>query len=173
MDIQYWISVILPFVSTLLGGGIAYFATMSVNKRKYELERQQVASAIAGEIASILKIVEIRKYYTDAEHMLENLRTNPGSVENIWVPAMNENYFIVFESNSGKLGMLPKNVAGRVVAFYTLCKSVKEDMVHSVGKDCTHEARKEAFEQFCTIFGEAIEIGNEVVQDLRGIHSTK
>lgn len=110
----------------LIGAAVAgYIFNRRFEKEKNAEESRRLASAFLGEIIAIRKIVDIRDYGATINRCAYNAEHyGHTSVPKIKV---RQNYLIVYENNTDRLGLLPSEVVVRLSILYTAIKSVLED----------------------------------------------
>jgi len=121
----------LPFAQTLLGGALSLigglggiYLTAHIQQKR---DRQSLAGAFAGEIGTIVHLIERRRYAEQLRQILDAPR-EPEDVPVIYSFSVRQNYFRVYEANADKLGWLPATLANDVTRFYGLCASFLEDV---------------------------------------------
>ena len=111
--------------SVILGGALAIGGGFVTQLWQHHRDRRALALALAGEIHAIVDIIERRKY-TEAITALISQISIKNEPMTMHVP-VTQNYFVVYESNAAKIGLLPSNAARDVAVFYTIAKGVIED----------------------------------------------
>jgi hypothetical protein len=109
-----WLGVLL---SALVGAATAVLAGIPLEHYKRHRDRRGTAAVIAGEIAALLHV-------TERGNTIENFRTIQKALEagkDVPIPevyTVEPTYGPIFEKLIDKLGLLPVDVAERVVQFY-------------------------------------------------------
>ena len=152
-------------VPVLVGGAIALLDGHLGVWLEHRRSRKSLARAIAGEVESILLIIEKRQYLSRLEQMIA-LQTE------IRQPlpfhfSVKYNYFEVFQANAGKIGDLPSWVAGKVVSFYTIAKALLEEANPPEGFDNSENVLGVLTEQR-DLLEELIRLDKQTVIDLEG-----
>lgn len=99
---------------------------------KYFKERKSLAISISAEIMSLIKIIVERRICWDLLDWINFFRRQPQ--DTVWTKrdtcfySITFNYFLIFDSNTGKLGMLGEKLAGEITGLYTISKGVAEDL---------------------------------------------
>ena len=88
-------------------------------------ERIGLAYSLAGEISAIVESLEKHRYEQSLEELIEKAKTT----KETWVYSvrLEQNYFVVYEANAAKIGLLPQSAAQDVARFYTFAKGLFED----------------------------------------------
>jgi hypothetical protein len=112
--------------SVLVGGGLALVGGAGSTIWQNRRERRSLGYALAGEIQAIVDVVERKKYREVVDQCIETVMKTkqPHSIR----IRMKQNYFVVYEANAAKIGLLPRNTARRVARFYTYLKAIIEDV---------------------------------------------
>lgn len=156
-----------PFALVMLGGVLTTLGGFAAQWYSARRERKSIARAFAGEIGAIAHIVERRGYIPEIKERIKNAKET-GQPQTLRI-FIRRNYFQVFESNNVKLGLLPSNHAQDVVKFYTLCKSITEDVdlegpTHTSGADSV-----ERLGRLLGLFNEAMTLGEQLVPKLERV----
>lgn len=116
-------------ISVIIGGAIAISGGLVTQYWKHRRERRALAHALAGEIHAIVEMVERRGYQKFVSKLIDDVHTSqlPANVQ----VTITQNYFVVYESNALKIGLLPRLAAGDVASFYTLAKGLIEDSANN------------------------------------------
>jgi len=88
-------------------------------------ERKSLKAALAAEIRAILSIVQRRDYIAGLERFIASIDARQN---NLYQVRIGRDYDIVFRSNCDKIGLLPADLAERVVQFYYLISSITQDI---------------------------------------------
>jgi hypothetical protein len=117
-------------VGVAVGGGIGLVGGLATQWVTHLLQsryrKKSVAAAFRGEISAILKIIEHRNYLSAAEAMIKAAETQ--NVAPVFHLNMRHNYFAVYDANCTNIGLLAAKDAEDVAAFYTIAKSLTEDI---------------------------------------------
>lgn len=156
-----------PFALVMVGGVLTTLGGFAAQWYSGRRERKSIARAFAGEIGAIAHIVDRRGYIAAIETRIKRAQeTGQAQTFRIFI---RRNYFQVFESNNAKLGLLPSGLAQDVVMFYTLCKSIIEDVdldgpTHASGADSV-----ERLGRLLGLFNEAMTLGEQLVPKLESV----
>jgi hypothetical protein len=88
-------------------------------------ERKSLKAALAAEIRATLSIIKQRHYIAGLERFIASIDHQRNDLFQIRIA---RDYDVVFRSNSNKIGLLPPDIAERVVQFYFLISSAIEDI---------------------------------------------
>src|ERR1700722_6095195 len=93
-----------PLLQTAIGGLLAMGGGAFGSWFTWQRERQSVAAALAAEVQGVIDFLEWRQV---CEGLSQGRKFVVGDLR-----------FVVFEATVGKIGLLPADLAGKVVAFY-------------------------------------------------------
>ena len=115
----------VPLLSALIGGALAIGGNLAIEARRAKVERRNLALALKGELTAIIRIVSARKYVKHLEEVVALLDVG-NSVE---MPPLHisRNYFRIYEENASKIGVLPPDIAEKIITTYTYANSFIED----------------------------------------------
>ncbi len=125
MDAGFWGGVALVLVGAIFGGLIRALVHLYL---RFE-ESKGIASALKAEIDAIFRIIEFRAFITKADDIIQRLQ-NPShlmDLNDIFEIPIAQDYFSVFNSVSGKIGLIG-DLSGPVVRFYVLMKSLIDEI---------------------------------------------
>ena len=151
-------------------GGLAVFlSSFGIQIFQRANERRNLLSAFKGEISAILKIVKLRRYKESFKGALkkakENAKNGAGPIKVRGI-ILEQNYFEVYERNTQKIGSLGDPLPEKICKFYTLAKSLIEDVTNfEKMKLSTWPAKTQAIilEEILKIFEEMEKQGREVL----------
>jgi len=103
-----------PIIQTALGGLLAIAGGAFGSWFTWQKERQSVAAAFAAEVPGIIDVFESRR-------MLELIPQG-------YKFSIDNPQFAVFETNVGKIGLLPTDIAAKVVGFYNQAAGIFLDL---------------------------------------------
>lgn len=119
-----------PLAPTIVGGLLALLGSFGaiylpmVFKRRNE--RRNLAGALAGEIASIMDLVERRQYVAHLHQLIDHVMATREPAAFYFT--VRHNYFGVYQANLGSLGVLPPDLAANIACFYANCYAFLEDI---------------------------------------------
>jgi hypothetical protein len=113
------------FWTLLFGAFLATAGGFWQAQHAHNVERKSLRAAFAAEIRAILSIVERRDYIAGLERFIASIDAQPNVLFQVRIA---KEYDIVFRSNCDKIGLLPAELAKRVVQFYYLISSAIEDI---------------------------------------------
>ena len=160
-----WCNLLSTLFGGLLAGGGAILTQIVSLRMANDLTRRALAGAFAGEVAAICAITRRRKYLDFLNMSLDHVHQlqQPGRM---MVP-ITQDYFQIYRSNAGALGLLPSTISERVALFYTLVKSLIEDMQPSAPIPSTPAAAEHAIKEQIALLKETLNLGDELVANLR------
>jgi len=136
-------------LSVVVGGALALAGGIATKLLENRRERRAFAYALAGEIHAIVQIIEERQYQQGFAAAIDSVKKfNKPSGLRI---SITQKYFIVFETNVLKIGLLPARTAKDVASFYTFAKSLIEDMMNEQGPPRDAQADLHRLEQMANL----------------------
>ena len=134
---------------------------------KRRRDRQGTASAVAGEIASILYMTERRNHPAFFERMLPKLDAG----EDVPVPAIapgDDQRDLVADRYLDRLGLLPSDYAERVIRFYTLVVGFRADVRRMTSGEFKGKPSVMAsiIREDLEVWREATQLGHQLVTEL-------
>lgn len=123
---------ILALIGVVIGavftGGIQFLR----EEYRYFKERKSLAASISAEIISLIRLIRKRRIHQDLVNWINLLKKenqlSKYTKKGTYSVSITFNYFLIFDSNAGRLGMLGEELAGEITILYTLCKGVAEDL---------------------------------------------
>jgi len=154
-------------ISVVVGGALAIAGGVIATTLEHRRERKALAYALAGEIKAIVDIVERRKYHEFINQMIEVIeKTRQPDFIRIRIE---QNYFVVYEANAMKVGLLPRDAAHDVARFYTYAKSIIEDVTDDRFSPQTDVEALQRLKGLQDLIGRLVSLGNKVAQELEKI----
>ena len=155
-----WLPVIAAIGGAFVGGVSTFLPAFLLESRKLRLERDALTSALAAEIAALLKIIEYRGYLESLHEAALYLKANPTERYRFSVKVP-EHYSRIYQSNAERIGLIKPHLAVKIIEFHQLIDSVVQDItpdspLQEQGLDI------EAFEELIHILESAINIGKEI-----------
>ncbi|MGD0106075.1 MAG: hypothetical protein ABSC06_18850 [Rhodopila sp.] len=146
------------------------FSGILLESYKRHRDLQGVASALAGEIFSIIHISQKREHARQFALLLANLEA--GQIVN-WPditggdPSQNDP---VVKSQAERIGLLPNNIPERIATFYHHMRGIRIDIVN-LSKGVFKEPKIQAaiIRADLMMWDDAVRIGNDLWRDLRNI----
>jgi hypothetical protein len=159
----------LPLLQTLVGGFLTllggWVGSALLHRRQKSSEAESLKSAFYGEISALIRIGEIRQYRAGIAALIEQVKQS-GKMEPI-IFSINLKFFSVYESNVGKIGLLPGPIAEKIVLFYSLAFAIFEDLIAMSKADDMKKLNPEIavvfLSEFVKLFDLAINTGNEAL----------
>ncbi|HMJ67036.1 MAG TPA: hypothetical protein VK615_16960 [Candidatus Binatia bacterium] len=154
-------------LSVIVGGALALAGGFLTKLWECRREQRALAFALAGEIGAIIDVAERRKY-------LPHIRETIAKVEAGEKPRRvriraEQNYFVVYEANAEKVGLLPRQIARDVARFYTLMKAILEDVTDKQWEPSTSEDALRHLHSLAELADTMLKLGNQVVVQLERI----
>ena len=158
-------------LAALLGAIItAFFSGVILESYKRHRDLQGVASAIAGEIYSLIHIVEKRQ---TAAHFARLLAELEAGRDVDWTdvtggdPAQDDP---VVKSHLERLGSLPRNIPERIATFYTYLRGIRID-IQNLSRGVFKDQRTQAFiiRADLLLWADAAQLGTSLWTDLRQV----
>ena len=154
-------------VSVIVGGVLALAGGVIVKFWEDRRGRRALAYAFVGEINAIVVMVEQRgyeKYLADLQKAVHatNEPLNPH------VP-VTQNYFVIYEANADKVGLLPRDAARDIALFYTQAKGLMEDVGENAAVPRTGQEALQKLGQMQAILGNIATVGKRVVERLENV----
>jgi hypothetical protein len=110
----WWAPILQTAIRGLIGALGAIAGGAFGSWFTWQKERQSVAAALAGEVQGVIDFLEWRQV---CECLSQGRKFFVGDLR-----------FVVFEANIGKIGLLPADLAGKVVAFYNYAGGILQDL---------------------------------------------
>jgi hypothetical protein len=149
------------------------FAGIALESYKRHRDLQGVASALAGEIFSIVHISRKREHAKSFAMLLANLRAGQ-SIE--WPdvtggdPTQDDP---VVKNNLDRVGLLPHNIPERIATFYSYMRGIRVDIANlSKGAFKDANAQANIISADLVIWDEASKLADDLWRDLRNIAAT-
>jgi len=161
----------LPTISMIIGSVLAiavgFFSTLFFERRRDKRVQRALVLAFRGEISALLNIVERRGYIRDLQGVISGMKES-GVVQKFFFTAKRD-YFTVFETNAGSIGLLPSPMPEDVACFYTYAKSILEDMgqIEAGPDDWDLNEAIEMHKELLSVLQEAVKVGEKIVDESR------
>jgi len=159
-----------PAMAALIGSLIGAFAGIGggllLEAYRRRRDRQGTASALAGEIASILFMAERRKYVEYFETILPSLDGGVDILIGKFAPDA-DHPEPVADRLIDKLGLLPRNLPERVVRFYSMVAGIRRDLERMANREVSVSGKATMIREDLAIWTEAVSLGNELVTELQ------
>lgn len=125
MDVGFGAAIALLFIGAIFGGLIQAFVHLYLVFQ----ESKGIAVALGAEIDAILTLVKKREFVEQVDDIIKRLQQPAYNLtpHDIFTIPVAQDYFTVFTSLSPKLGLLG-DLSGRVVRFYSICKSLIDEL---------------------------------------------
>lgn len=132
-------------------------STVLVEHLRKKHETQTLLSSLVAEMSAMAEIIRARGY-------IEALREGASGQRDCLSVNVPNDYFIVYKSNTARLGLLKRQEASRIVYLYHLVESVVQDVIPG-GTLYTGEAGQEGFRQDAEFLERALQIADELVAE--------
>jgi hypothetical protein len=149
----------------LIGGAISFFSSTSLENRRHKQESRRIALAFKGEVGAILSIIKRRRYLDGFEaairHMEEKREKYPILIY------VRRDYFKVFDSNVGNLGLIACPLPQLIPQFYVYANSLLEDLQsHREGIYDDYEAPQltDHVKELHSMLSDIVTIGDEIIK---------
>ena len=131
-----YVEAFAPLLGALLialAGLSAYLLNVRLRDRHRIEERNNFASALAGELSAIFSLVEQKNYVRDFRAVRRRL--NRGEDARVFPRHVGEKFFLVFEQNAERIALLPAPLPGQVTRIYTLLRGIQDDLRTTLTND--------------------------------------
>jgi hypothetical protein len=164
----------LPLVGVLAGGLITFGTNYYLENKKQARESRRLAFAFQGEICALLAIIKRRQYVEGFQDVIDYMeRTGQKKLIDIRI---RREYFAVFKSNVGNIGLLACPLPELIAQFYVQANSVLEDIEsHRDGSfdDLDVPSLVENVQNLCSLLQETIAVGEKIVQETGKLYTTE
>ena len=106
----------------LLGALATGLLQTIIGFRDRRREAESILTAIATEVSSICRLIRIQGYRDTFEEIVRNIDAGEWDGKTA-VIEVRQNYFVVFEALSEKIGYLKPDDVRQIVHFYAYCRS--------------------------------------------------
>jgi hypothetical protein len=133
---------------------------------------EQLSHAIAGEVAAVLRVIEMRDYVRGLQSRAESARH--GDWQAFQVSAK-RNYFPTIEANLDSIGLLPAELPILVPTYLTLAKAALEDLDilgAMTPEDCSVADLALRYDELATMLQEGRAVGRQVVMTVATIYGS-
>ncbi len=155
-------------IGVALGGLLGLVCAFGLHWWQSRQQSRSLAKAYAGEIKGLLSLIDYRGYRDGVEKLIQNYkkggRVPPGTT---LLSDLKHNYFIVHESNAGKIGLLPRDASEHVSEFYILVKSLLEDATNPKVLAQSPERAIQTLEHDIELLGKLEEVGRQALEHLK------
>jgi hypothetical protein len=159
-----WQSVISTLFSVFLGGVLVILSNYLSHHWQVSREKRSLAGAFAGEVAAILDIAKARGHIQYLKEVIAKLGN--GARRGSFSFSITADYFNVFTSNAGKLGLLDAPFPKEIASFYARAFSIAEDIKAMHDPSCTFS--KEELEGLLGLFESTQQLGQQIVNRIDG-----
>jgi hypothetical protein len=127
MDVSDTIlGAVIAAAGVVVGGALNIVSLYFLDNKKQMAESRRVALAFRGEISALLALIQIRRYIDRFQLIIDAIEQT-GQPHIVYIQ-VRRNYFPVFSSNVGNLGLLKNPLPELIAQFYTQLNSILEDL---------------------------------------------
>lgn len=166
---MWWVNLLSALLGGLLGGGGAIVTQIVRHRLDDGRTRRALAGAFAGEVAAICAIARRRDYLGAMTQLHEHVR-HSGQPRRL-VLSITQDYFQIYRSNAGALGLLPAATAEQVALFYTQTKSLIEDVLPTAPNPQDAATAEQTLQEQIALLQDTLQLGDELVKQLREVGS--
>ena len=127
--------------------------------RRRKHDAQSIRASLVAEISAMAEIIRGRGYVKELRAAADEAADCQAFTFSVKVPA---DYFIVYKSNTSKLGLLDAHDAARIVYLYQLVESVVQDVTPG-GILAEGLGGPEAFQEAVAFLERALELADDLV----------
>lgn len=162
-----WDNIVSAMAGGLIGASGALTSQWLAHHLNDSRTRRAIAGAFAGEIGAICSIVRRRKYLEFGQHFLEVVKQSqqPRRI----VISITQEYFLIYHSNAGTIGILPSRQALDVARFYTQLKALMEDVRPDAIEPASVEGAIAHLTEQITLLTETLKVGENLVEQLQEV----
>jgi hypothetical protein len=146
--------------------GIAGGLLLEAYKRRRD--RRGTASALAGEIASILFMAERRRYVEFFTGILPQLNAGVDVPIAKFGPGGDYRDPVV-DRFLDKIGLLSGDLPERIVRFYSILTGIRRDLERMANGELNAAGKASVIAEDLAIWQEAVALGNQLMADLRRV----
>jgi hypothetical protein len=160
---------ITAIFGAIVGGFVGMAGGVVLEMYKRHRERQGIASALAGEISTILFMTKERKYIETYHKIAELLECGQEVSIPTVVTRTEKGFDPVMAKNLDRLGSLGGSLPEGIVKFYTIVEGLRFDVTRLAGgefKQRQHEAA-ELIRRDIKIWADIATLGSQLVGDLQ------
>ncbi len=151
-------------IGAIIGGCVGLCSAFFLAWRNTRKEKRSISNAICSEMQSLIELAERRHYIDNLRRWKNDIETIGNIPNRAFMANPGYNFFAVFDANLSRIGTLPPKAAPDVVRFYTLMRSLLEDLVNKELFCRTKPEVIKIINENISILSEAIEAGNRVLQ---------
>jgi hypothetical protein len=165
----------LPLIGVIVGAGLSiaggFVSTYLLENQKQARESKRLAYAFRGEIRAILQIIDTRKYIQHIEQIIKSMEAS-GESRTI-VIAVRREYFNVYKSNVGYIGILKNPLPESVARLYVQFNSILEDLESN--RDSTFKDADVGFliyshKELLSLFNDSISLGKSTIDQINKLY---
>ena len=162
-----WSNLLAALIGGLLAGGGAVVTQIVRHRLDDGRTRRALAGAFAGEVAAICAIARRRDYLGGLTQLLKHVRQS-GEPMRLSL-SITQDYFQIYRSNAGALGLLPAATAEKVALFYTQAKSLIEDVLPTAPNPQDAATAEQTIQEQIALLQDTLQLGDDLVEKLREV----
>jgi hypothetical protein len=157
--------------AALLGALVTViFSGILLESYKRHRDLQGTASAIAGEIYSIIHMSEKRQHAAHFAMLLTRLEAGEKAEFPNITGGDPPNIDPVIEKHLDRVGLLPHNLPERIATFYTYMRGIRIDLVNlAKGEFSDPKIQAGVIRADLVLWGDAVQLGNSLWAELRNL----
>ena len=157
-------------LGAFIGASAGVTGGLALEGYKRRRDRQGTASALAGEIASLLYMTKKRGHVEYFQQLLPHLDGGRDVPVSVLTPP-GDYRDPVAERYIDRLGLLPSDYAERIVRFYTLLAGVRGDVRRMASGEFkgNPSAMADVIRANLPVWAEAMQLGEQLVVELRKV----
>lgn len=162
------LTALLTLVGVVLGVALSGIGLETYKRHR---DKQGTASALAGEIFSVLQMSARRNYVPWFTQMVRTLESGTDvKIPNIVQPG-GWNLDPVVNAQLSQIGHLGEQVPERVVTFYRYLTGIRGDLIRLAEGQFDNDLRQKAgiIREDLALWGETVQLGTSLVKELRTI----
>jgi hypothetical protein len=168
VDSPPWWTTVLTAIA---GGAVAVIgglaATFWVKHLEIWRERMEFASALSGELETILDILVKRDYLSNLEHTINHMEQTQQMTP--FQFSVRDSFFAVYLGNISKIGVLPGRLPARVSRVYGLIFSTLEDMKFLNELEWNKAYPQDVFDHVMHTQKNLLNWGRELITDIEDV----
>lgn len=117
-----WSDLGPPAITGIVGFFAAFIPSVWLERRREKQQARTLRASLIAEISGMAEIIRARGYIEALREGVEGRR----KTMSVNVPG---DYFVIYKSNTARLGLLEPEEASRIVHLYHLIESVVQDVI--------------------------------------------
>jgi hypothetical protein len=164
---QWWTTLITAVVGGLVAviGGLA--ATLWTKHLEMWKERMEFASALSGELETILDIMVKRDYLAGLEWTISRMEETRQMTPMQF--SVRDSFFAVYLNNVAKIGILPGRLPAQISRIYGLLFSILEDIKYLNTLEWQKEYPEHTFDHVMSIQRNLVVWGRDLINEIESV----